>query len=66
MKYYRNGEEVTKERAKFILEGCYKSEAVKDIIDKEKAFRLRIMTGEIYTEDEYGRVPMPGFFGVCE
>lgn len=72
MKYYsqvkgeKEVEELTKERARFLLEGCYIKEAVDDVIDNEKGFRLQTITRDIWTETEDGLVPIPGFYGVCE
>lgn len=57
-------EELTKERTRFLLKGCYKEEAVDDLIDNEKGFYLRTMTRDIWTETEDGLVPLPGFYGV--
>lgn len=37
-------EELTKERARFLLEGCYIKEAVDDVMDNNKGFRLQTMT----------------------
>lgn len=57
-------EELTKERARFLLEGCYKKEAVDDIFENGKAFRLETMTRIIWTKNDDGQVPMPGFYGI--
>ena len=59
-------EELTTERTRFLLKGCYKEGAVDDIIDNGKRFRLKTMTREIWTEAEDGLVPIPGFYGVFD
>ena len=59
-------EELSKERARFLLEGCYIKEHVDDVMDNEKAFRLRTMTRDIWTKTDSGMVPMNGFYGVCD
>ena len=57
-------EELSKERARFLLEGAYLKEAVDDIFDNDRAFYLHTMTREIWTKTDEGMVPMPGFYGV--
>ena len=59
-------EELTKERAKFLLEGCYKKSAVNDIFNNERSFCLQTMTRTIWTQTDNGLVPIPGFFGICD
>lgn len=58
-------EDLTKEQARYILEGCYKKAFVKDIIDNGKEFRLHTPMRDIWTEKD-GLVPVAGFYGVCE
>lgn len=58
-------EDLTKEEARHILEGCYKKAFVKDIIDNEKGFCLHTPTRDIWTKKD-GLVPIPGFYGVLE
>ena len=58
-------EELSKEKARNLLAECYKEEAVDEIIDNEKAFRLETMTRVIWTEKD-GLAPMAGLYGVCE
>lgn len=72
MRYYtkahteQSSNEITKEQAKHYLEGAYKAQAVADIMDNEKQFRLRTPFRDIWTKSENGMIPMPGFYGVCE
>lgn len=58
--------EITKERARFVLEGNWKEEMLEDIFENNKSFRLFTPFSKIWTMDEKGLVPMPGFYGVCE
>lgn len=57
-------EELTKERARFLLEGCYIKEAVDDVMDNNKGFRLQTMTRVIWTQTDDGLVPIAGFYGI--
>lgn len=57
-------EEISKERARELLEGCYIADAVADVFDNDKAFRLRTPYRDIWTKTDDGLVPMPGFYGV--
>lgn len=45
-------EELTKERARFLLENCYYKEFVDDLFDNNKEFRLQTMTREIWTQEK--------------
>lgn len=58
--------EITKKEAKRILEGNWKQEMLEDIFENDKSFRLFTMFSVIWTMDENGLVPVPGFYGVCE
>ena len=73
IKYYKQykgtqwaPQEVTKEKAREILDGYYKKEALDDIFDNDRAFRLETSYSIIWTKSDDGLVPMAGFFGVCE
>lgn len=57
-------EELSKERARFLLEGWYIKEAVDDIFENNRGFRLQIPTREIWTKTDDGLVPMPGYYGI--
>lgn len=56
-------QEVTKEEARKTLEGYYKAEALDDIFDNGKGFRLATAYSEIWTSKN-GFVPMAGFYGI--
>lgn len=70
MKYFtmRHGEkepmQITKDKAEWFLGGCYKKEAVRDIFENDREFRLRTPYRVIWTETEDGLVPVPGFEGI--
>ena len=56
-------EEITKEKARQILEGYYTTESVADIFDNNKGFRLRTPYSDIWTQGDNGTMPMAGFYG---
>lgn len=58
--------EITKSEARFFLDGYWKAEALNDIFDNEKMFRLYTPFSIIETQSEDGLVPQSGFFGVCD
>ena len=58
--------EITKEKARQTLEGYWKEEALDDIFNNEKPFRLFTPFSYVWTQTEDGLVPQPGFFGVIE
>ena len=58
-------EEISKEKAKWLLEGFYKKKAVKQIFDRDMGFRIQTPWREIWTKTDDGMVPMAGFIGVC-
>ena len=58
-------EELSKERAKVLLERCYLQNFVDDIFDNDRSFRLETMFRTIWTQTDDGLVPMAGFIGVC-
>lgn len=57
-------EEISKDRARFLLEGAYEKEAVNDIFDNNRSFRLQTMTRDIWTQTDDGLVPIAGFYGI--
>lgn len=59
-------EEITEERARFLIENCYIKEFVDDLFDNHRCFRLQTMTRTIWTKTDDGLVPMPGFLGVID
>lgn len=57
-------QEVSKEEARKNLEGYYKKEALEDIFDNGREFRLETSYSVIWTKNEQGQVPMAGFYGI--
>lgn len=55
--------EIGKEEAKHNLEGWWKQDALDDIFGNEKEFRLYTPYVDVWTQNEQGLVPMPGFYG---
>lgn len=58
--------EITKDEARKTLEGYWKAEALNDIFDKEKMFRLYTPFSVVETRSEDGLVLQAGFFGICD
>ena len=71
MRYFslRHGEnepmEISKDEARFLLEGCYKKEFVDEILSagEDKGFRLRTPYRDVWTKTDEGLVPIAGFYG---
>lgn len=69
MKYFRHdlhmGDvmEITKDHARWALEGCYKDDFLRDVFRNDRMFQLKTPYAIYYTMDEQGRVPMAGFYG---
>lgn len=63
-------QEVTKEVARQTLEGYWDKDELDRIFDKEIGFCLYTPYAEIWTKqidaDGHERVPMAGFYGICE
>lgn len=57
-------QEVTKETARETLEGYYKKEALDDIFDNDRGFRLETSYSIVWTKNDEGQVPMAGFYGI--
>ena len=55
--------EVTKEEARHTLDGWWKPEALDEIFNEEKGFRLYTPYSEVWTQTEDGKEPMAGFYG---
>lgn len=73
MKYYKRYKEadakafeVTKEEALRSLEGWWQEEALNEALEEGLAFRLFTPVAEIWTKDDKGMIPMPGFYGICK
>lgn len=58
--------EITKSEARKTLDGYWKAEALNDIFDNEKMFRLYTPFSVVETRSEDGLVPQAGFFGICD
>lgn len=72
MRYYKQYKEInatpfgiTKEEARKTLEGYWIEDAVKDIFENDRQFRLFTPFFTVWTKDENGKVPMAGFYGIC-
>lgn len=72
MKYFKQYKEInatpfeiTKEEARKTLEGYWIEDAVKDIFENDRQFRLFTPFSTVWTKDENGKVPMAGFYGIC-
>ena len=57
-------QELTKEKVRETLEGYYKKEALDDIFDNDREFRLETSYSVVWTKNEQGQVPMAGFYGI--
>lgn len=69
MKQFKDGSgafEVTKEKARWSLEGNWKKDFLDDVFANGKSFRLFTSFAEIWTVSDDGLVPEAGFYGVCE
>lgn len=58
--------EITKSEARKTLDGYWKTEALNDIFDNEKMFRLYTPFSVVETRSEDGLVVQAGFFGICD
>lgn len=56
--------EITKEEAKHTLEGWWKKEALDEIFNEGKSFRLYTPYAEVWTKNDKGMVAMAGFYGI--
>lgn len=70
MKYYKQYKEadaeaveVTKAEAKRTLEGWWAQEALDEIFEQERGFRLYTPYADVWTKTDEGLVPMAGFYG---
>ena len=57
--------EITKEEARKTLEGYWIEDAINDMFENDKQFRLFTPFSTVWTMDEKGKVPMAGFYGIC-
>ena len=58
--------EITKDEARKTLEGYWKAEALNDIFDNGKMFRLYTPFSVVETQSDDSLVPEAGFYGVCD
>ena len=56
--------EIPKSEAKRHLEGCWKQDWLDDIFENDICFRLYTPYVDVWTEDDQGRVPIAGFYGI--
>lgn len=71
MKYFKQYKEInatpfeiTKEEARKTLKGYWVEDAVKDIFENDRQFRLFTPFSTVWTMNENGTVPMAGFYGI--
>ena len=71
MKYFKmykdpdaKSSEISKEVARTTLDGYWDKDALDDIFENEKCFRLYTPFSEIWTQTEEGLTPIPGFYGI--
>jgi len=55
--------EITKEQARDCLTDYWKPEYLADLFDNNKEFRLWTSFYDVWTENDNGMVPAPGFYG---
>lgn len=72
MRYYKQYKEINatpfeiaKEEARKTLEGYWIKDAVNDMFENNRQFRLFTPFSTIWTMDENGNIPMAGFYGIC-
>lgn len=72
MKYFKQYKEInaipfeiTKEEARKTLEGYWIEDAVKNIFENDRQFRLFTPFSTVWTMDENGNISMAGFYGIC-
>lgn len=57
--------QITRNEVVYLLEDTYTAKAVEHLLDTGYAFRIWTPYREIWTQDEDGMIPTPGFYGVC-
>lgn len=72
MKYFKQYKEInatpfeiTKEEARETLESYWIEDAINDMFENDRQFRLFTPFSTVWTKDENGKVPMSGFYGIC-
>lgn len=56
--------EITKEEARKTLEGYWIEDAVNDMFENDRQFRLFTPFSTVWTKDENEKIPMAGFYGI--
>ena len=56
--------EITKEEARKTLESYWIEDAVNDMFENDRQFRLFTPFSTVWTKDENGNIPMAGFYGI--
>lgn len=71
MRYYKQYKEINatpfeiaKEEARKTLEGYWIKDAVNDMFENDRQFRLFTPFSIVWTMDENGNIPMAGFYGI--
>lgn len=71
MRYYKQYKEVnaipfeiTKEEARKTLESYWIEDAVNDMFENDRQFRLFTPFSTVWTKEENGNIPMAGFYGI--
>lgn len=71
MKYFKQYKEInaipfeiTKEEARKTLEGYWIEDAINDMFENDRQFRLFTPFSIVWTMDENGNIPMAGFYGI--
>lgn len=57
--------EITKEEARKTLEDYWIEDAINDMFENDRQFRLFTPFSTVWTKDENGNIPMIGFYGIC-
>ena len=57
--------EITKEEARKTLEGYWIEDAINDMFENDRQFRLFTPFSTVWTMDENGNIPIAGFYGIC-
>ena len=72
MKYFKQykeigatPKEITKEEAIRTLEGYWNDDALDDIFNNDKMFRLYTPYADVWAMTNDGKIPVAGFYGIC-
>ncbi len=71
MRYYKQYREdgavpfeITKDEARNTLDGYWMEEALNDIFQNDRSFRLYTPVADVWTVTEKGTIPIAGFYGI--